>query len=227
MSQAFDCFMVESRIGTNRKLRRLPVVQRWTFVAGVLALAAQSPLRGALLITDGVPVTAEDVAKEATVPVRDARAALGSLRELGMLELDEHGVEWVHDWDTINPDPRPSDSREATRERKRRQRAKARSTAVSPARERFTSVSRAFHEPFHDQDLSVSRTFHGAAHAPHQTPTERQIPTHVTRDIGVTSRECHAPEEEGEEEGEELTPPTHCQHVGIGSSQNQESKEAR
>lgn len=124
MSAVFDRFMVANNIGTNRKLRRLPVAQRWIYVAGVLALASQSPIRGALLITDGELVTPEDLAEEATVKVSEAKAALESFRRLGMLDRDEHGVEWVHDWDTLNPSPKPSDSPEATRARKREQRAR-------------------------------------------------------------------------------------------------------
>ena len=124
MSRGFDRYMVQVGVGTNRKLRRLPVVQRWAYVAGVLSLAAQSPIRGALLIADGEPVTEQDVAEEATIPLRDAKAALASLRRLGMLDRDSDGVEWVHDWDALNPDPKPSDSPEATRERKRKERAR-------------------------------------------------------------------------------------------------------
>ena len=104
MSATFDKFMVSNSIGTNRKLRRLPVAQRWVYVAGVLALASQSPIRGALLITDGEHVTAEDVAAEATVKVSEARAALTSLRYYGMLLLDEHGVDWLPDWEEC-PNP--------------------------------------------------------------------------------------------------------------------------
>jgi hypothetical protein len=126
---SFDRYMLQVGIGTNRKLRRLPVAQRWAFVAGVLSLAAQSPMRGSMLISDDEPVTPEDVAAEATIPLKDAKATLASLRRLGMLERDEHGIEWVHDWDKLNPDPKPSDSPVATRERKRRQRAKARGHA--------------------------------------------------------------------------------------------------
>lgn len=145
----FDRFMVANAIGTNRKLRRLPVAQRWVYVAGVLAIASQSPLRGALLIADDEPATAEDIAQEATVKVADARAALSSFRKLGMLEVDENGIEWVHDWDAMNPSPKPSDTPAAARERKRRQRDRERG---------------------------------------------------AKRDNGVTSRDCHAPEVEVEEQ---------------------------
>lgn len=126
MSRTFNRFMVADDIGTNRKLRRLPVAERWVYVAGVLALAAQSPIRGALLISDGEPVTDQDVAMQATVPVKTARSAMDALRGLGMLERDKDGIEWVHDWELMNKDPKPSDAPEATRERKRRQRQKSR-----------------------------------------------------------------------------------------------------
>lgn len=148
--RGFDKFMVESQIGTNRKLRRLPVVQRWVYVAGVLALAAQSPMRGSLLITDGEPVTDEDVAEEATVSVKDARAALASFRRLGMLERDQDGVEWVHDWDKINPDPRPSDSPEETRKRKRAQRLRERE---SRGHSNVTHLSRVTPPDSHDPEV--------------------------------------------------------------------------
>lgn len=150
MSRKFDRFMVHIGIGTNRKLRRLPAVQRWVYVAGVLSLAAQSPIRGALLIADGEPATAEDIAEEATVPVKDARAALASLRRLGMLDRDSDGVEWVHDWDRLNPDPKPSDSPEAARERKRQQRKRERPSHADVTRDRGRDnsvTSRESHAP--------------------------------------------------------------------------------
>lgn len=142
MARVFDRYMVQVGVGTNRKLRRLPVAQRWAYVAGVLSLAAQSPIRGALLIADGEPVTDLDVAEEATISVKDARAAMESLRKLGMLDRDAEGVEWVHDWDALNPDPKASDSPEATRERKRKERQRKRGhTSVTPA-SRVTPVQR-------------------------------------------------------------------------------------
>lgn len=146
MARAFDRFMVADDIGTNRKLRRLPVAQRWVYVAGVLALAAQSPIRGALLIADGEPATEDDVAMQATVPVKDARAALAAFRRLGMLDADEDGVEWVHDWDKMNKDPKPSDEPSAARDRKRRQRAKSRAGHADVTRDN-AGVSRESHAP--------------------------------------------------------------------------------
>src|SRR5207244_8772514 len=102
------------------------VAHRWAYVAGVRSLAAQSPIRGALLLTDQEHVTDQDIADEARISPRDAAAAMAKFRELGMLEADDHGVEWVHDWDQINPDPKPSDLPESTRQRKRAQRERQR-----------------------------------------------------------------------------------------------------
>jgi hypothetical protein len=45
----FDSVLVSIDIGASRTIRRLNVGERWTFIAGVLALAAKSPIRGALL----------------------------------------------------------------------------------------------------------------------------------------------------------------------------------
>jgi hypothetical protein len=160
VGRQFDRYMVQIGIGTNRKLRRIPVAQRWAYVAGVLSLAAQSPMRGALLIADGEPVTDTDLAEEATIPVKDARAALASFRRLGMLEKDDQGVEWVHDWDSLNRDPKPSDSPEETRERKRRQRARERGsrseseTAPPPPRDTPAAVTRDSEES-HDPEVEV------------------------------------------------------------------------
>jgi hypothetical protein len=118
--------MVSQKIGSDRKIRRLEAGQRWAFIAGVLALAAQSPERGRLLIAEGIAVTDADVAEEAGVSVPVARAALKKLRELGVVTRDDDGFELVTSWPTWQPDPKPSDSREAWRERKRLERGRKR-----------------------------------------------------------------------------------------------------
>lgn len=123
----FDAFLVANAVGTNRKLRRLSPAERWCVVAGVWALASMSPIRGYLLVADGVPATAEDFAEQAGVSVAVARATLAKMRTLGMLERDPNlGAEHVHAWHDHQPEPshRPSDTREAWRERKARQRAR-------------------------------------------------------------------------------------------------------
>lgn len=126
-SQPFDHIMLSVHAGTNRKLKRLTPTERWCFATGVLALAGLAEPRGALLITEGVPVTAEDCAEQAGVPAAAAQSCLEKLRELGTIVPSEDGThEVVRDWDEHQPAPRrryASDSPEATRDRKRRSRA--------------------------------------------------------------------------------------------------------
>lgn len=105
--RAFNRIMLDMGVGTNRKVRRLTVPERWTFVAGVIPLAAQSPIRGALLIATSIPVTPQDVAEQAGVSVAVAKKTLGHMRTLGMLERDDElGIEWVHDFDDWQAEPR-------------------------------------------------------------------------------------------------------------------------
>jgi hypothetical protein len=122
VSRGYDCILLYTKIGSDRKLRRLAPDQRWAFVAGVLSLAAQSPDRGRLLVAEGMPVTEEDIAEEAGVSIDVARSTLAKLRELGIVVTDEDGVQAPGKWETWQPRPRPSESREATRERQRRKR---------------------------------------------------------------------------------------------------------
>lgn len=122
--RVFEHFMVHKAIGRNRKLRRsLTPDERWCYVAGVLAIAADAPIRGRLLI--GMERADEqDVADEAGVRVAVARSALKKLRELEMVvDDDELDCERVHDWEAHNPEPK----RDATAaERMRRYRDKLR-----------------------------------------------------------------------------------------------------
>jgi hypothetical protein len=129
MPHAFDRFMVHVGIGTDAKMRRLTPEQRWTFVAGVLALAAEGRPRGMLAVA-GEPLTADDVAARASVTRDVAEETLARLRALGVVE--QHGeVERLTRWEDYNPPAKPSDSREAARERQRRSRQR-RKDAVSP-----------------------------------------------------------------------------------------------
>jgi hypothetical protein len=120
----YDKFMVAYKIGADRQLRRVPAQQRWVWVAGVLALAAQSPIRGALLLVDADPVMPKDVADEASVTVHLARKALASFRSLGLITPDDElGCDLVPNFNLYNPPP-SSTSIEGERLRKREQRAR-------------------------------------------------------------------------------------------------------
>ena len=136
MSAEFDSFLVKARIGGSRTLRRLTPAERWCYVAGVLALAAESPIRGALLIAEGIPVTVADLAAQAGVPKSTAASSVEKLCQLGKLEHDDElGCLIVVRWHHHQPEPKPSDSREAWRERKRRQRERERDSHAGHTRD--------------------------------------------------------------------------------------------
>lgn len=122
-----DRFLVDYRIGANPKLATLPEKSRWVYVAGVLAIAAQSPIRGSLLLANGIPADEKVIARAASTSPAAARKALRSFRELGMLEPHDEleGVEHVHDFEVHNPPP-PAHSTEGERLRKREQRMRQR-----------------------------------------------------------------------------------------------------
>jgi hypothetical protein len=71
----------------DRKLRRLEPAHRWLWIA-VCTGARQSPTPGVLLLSDGVPLTADDLADMAAIPVPSAVAGLEAFRSAGMLTDD-------------------------------------------------------------------------------------------------------------------------------------------
>jgi hypothetical protein len=118
--------MVAYKIGADLQLRSIPESQRWVWVAGVLALAAQSPIRGHLLDAKAMPVTDEAIKAEASAKPRVAREALAAFRDLDLIQVDaELGCEYVPNFKLYNPDPGASRV-EGERLRKREQRARKR-----------------------------------------------------------------------------------------------------
>lgn len=69
----------------DRKLRRLTPAQRWLWVA-ILASARSSPNPPLLLVAEGEPMTAKDLADWSDVPVATVRKALVEMERFGMLE---------------------------------------------------------------------------------------------------------------------------------------------
>jgi len=123
MARGYDSILLYTKVGTDRKFRRLTPAERWCAVAGVWAIAAQSPVRGYLLITDSVAADEKDYAKEAGVSLEIARKTVKKMRDLGMIEQDsEMKAEHVHDWHEHQTDPKPSETRAAWRDRKRKSR---------------------------------------------------------------------------------------------------------
>jgi len=102
----FDRFMVHVDIGTDEKLARLTDAERLCHIAGVLALAAKSPMRGWLLVGDHEAGPVE-IARRAGVSEKVARATIDKLASVGILTRDDELGCWqVHNWHRFNPDPK-------------------------------------------------------------------------------------------------------------------------
>jgi hypothetical protein len=139
----FDSILVSIDIGASRTMRRLTVPERWTFVAGVLALAAKSPTRGSLLIAPNEPVSLDDIAEQAGVTKAVAKTTLDKLTRLDVLEHDDDlGGLIVVNWNDYQREPKASDSREAWRERKQRERDKANESRPDVTRDSHAEVPR-------------------------------------------------------------------------------------
>lgn len=120
----FDRYFIRVGSGRDRKLRRLSHAERLAWFVGFLDIAADSPVRGALLIADHEPATPEDVAHSADVPLRVALAAWQKLTALGRLE-EVDGVTFVANWDDHQPERRV-DPTAAERQRRYREKLASR-----------------------------------------------------------------------------------------------------
>src|ERR1700684_2209440 len=69
MANGYDFFLVYTKLGTDRKLRRFNAAEKWCVVHGVWATAAESPVREYLLIAGSEPATEDDYAAQAGVPL--------------------------------------------------------------------------------------------------------------------------------------------------------------
>lgn len=85
----------------DHKIRREPLSTRWAWVA-VLTLCRKSPQPPKLLLSEGVPVTVEDIADEANITVRAAQAAVDLFTAKRMIERAE-GVWSVLNWARRQP----------------------------------------------------------------------------------------------------------------------------
>ena len=110
--------------GRNAKFARLNDSERCAHFLGVLSIAAQSPIRGYLLVGEEEAGAAE-VASEAGVSEKVAASAIQKLAARGVLLRDEDHDCWrVHDWDDVNPPPK-TDKTAAERQRRRRDKVKS------------------------------------------------------------------------------------------------------
>jgi hypothetical protein len=120
----FDRFMVHVDIGTDEKLARLTDAERLCHIAGVLAIAAKSPVRGRLLVGEhrAGPV---EVARRAGVSTRVAKSTIDKLAAVGILVHDDEYDCWrVHHWERFNPEPR-NDPTNAERQARHKAKRKA------------------------------------------------------------------------------------------------------
>jgi hypothetical protein len=121
--------MVDVHIASNPKLARLTIQERWCHIAGILSLAALSPIRGHLLVGHD-PAEIADIARRAGVSVAIARSTVDKLRKVGVLERDEAiGCDVVHDFDDWNPPPK-TDRTNAERQKRYRERHNDRSNGA-------------------------------------------------------------------------------------------------
>jgi hypothetical protein len=89
-----------TEVTRDRKLRRLPSDQRWLWIA-ILSVAKESPKPGWLLLADGVPVTTEDLADEAAVPIDQVNAGLKAFTDQMMLK-EVNGIWHCLNWNKRN-----------------------------------------------------------------------------------------------------------------------------
>lgn len=75
----------------DRKLRTRPPAERWLWVA-LMGMAASSPVRGQVLIAEGVPADAGVIADEAAITVQEAEEGLRYFESVGMIARSDEGV---------------------------------------------------------------------------------------------------------------------------------------
>lgn len=78
----------------DRKLRRLPVAHRWLWVT-VLSVAKSSPVPGTLLLSEGEPMLAGDIADAAALPEKDVTKGLHAFLSLGLIHIDTNSDAYV------------------------------------------------------------------------------------------------------------------------------------
>lgn len=98
-------FRFYSEVLSDRKIQRISktLKQPMALIVGVwatiLALANDSPRRGKLLITEGVPVTIEEISAICGLSENECRVILQAFTEMKMLYLDENSTYTVTQWD--------------------------------------------------------------------------------------------------------------------------------
>ena len=122
-----------TEIRNDRKLRRLSPAQRWLWVV-ILTIAKESPEPGSLLLSEGVPVTVEDLVDDAAIPADEVQQGIEAFIKQKMIEQID-GV-----WRLVNWDKRQFSSDSST-ERVRRHRKKKQQNETLQDRYKTVSVT--------------------------------------------------------------------------------------
>jgi hypothetical protein len=104
---------------SDRKIRRLTPAHRWLWVS-VLAAARQSPVPGALLVSEGGPMDIEDLADFASLPAKEVASGMAIFEEPRNAMVDQGGPHGS--WRVLKWDPRQPESDDVT-ERTRKHRS--------------------------------------------------------------------------------------------------------
>lgn len=122
-TRPFNRFLLDVEVARNLKLIGLTDAEKWTYVAGVLPVAAKSPTRGVLLV-GRLPATHKHVAAQAGVSDRVARSTIDKLLLSGVL-VEEHdlGCYRVNDWEQWQVEPKGADPTAARRQALHRDKA--------------------------------------------------------------------------------------------------------
>lgn len=147
----------------DRKLRRLPPAQRWLWIA-ILCAASDSPERGRLLLSDGEPVTVDDLADMAALPVKTVRDGLVALERLGMIQRDTNTIV-VAKW--ADRQHKSDNSTERWRKWKSQQAESVEPTLGPTLVKRKTNVGQTAPPTATDTDTEV--TPNGVTYAPQKT----------------------------------------------------------
>ena len=162
-----------TEITRDRKLRRIKPAFRWIWIA-ILCMAKESPIPGRLLLSENIPVTAEDIADEAAVTIKEVNQALQIFEEELMLHK-ENGIMVVTNWDKRQYESDSSKERvKKCRENKRDE------TVTSPLQDRYTDVT----SPLQDRYSNVTVT------AP---DTDTESDTDTDKNNPITSSKEDAP----------------------------------
>lgn len=119
MSRKKPWFRLYSEIRQDRKLRRCSSDERWCWIV-ILCIASESPERGSLYLTQGVPCDFEDISDEAALPSETVEAAIHKFSAMNMMH-QEDGV-WVVTNFLERQYDKPSDLPENTKKRKQKSR---------------------------------------------------------------------------------------------------------